>query len=240
LANFVTGFLYSLPYLGAITGTKFSIYVVMLHAIISSIFMLMIVRFRARNQEQQRLAELAMHAGRAEQEKQQREKQAQFMAMLTHELKTSLALIRFAARNALGRSQPAVRIEQAVDDMNSVIERCQQADKLERGWSFEKKNHSVVALVHECVDRLDHKERVQVSGIPDMTIFTDGALFRIILNNLLENALKYSPPGDPVVLQVKAPDSSPQLLLKLMNRVGHAGAPDKARVFEKYYRSDLA
>lgn len=103
-----------------------------------------------------------------------------------------------------------------------------------------EKNHSVVALVHECVDRLDHKERVQVSGIPDMTIFTDGALFRIILNNLLENALKYSPPGDPVVLQVKAPDSSPQLLLKLMNRVGHAGAPDKARVFEKYYRSDLA
>ena len=139
LANFVTGFLYSLPYLGAITGTKFSIYVVMLHAIISSIFMLMIVRFRARNQEQQRLAELAMHAGRAEQEMQQREKQAQFMAMLTHELKTSLALIRFAARNALGRSQPAVRIEQAVDDMNSVIERCQQADKLESGWSFEKK-----------------------------------------------------------------------------------------------------
>ena len=239
-ANFVTGFLHSMPSLGAVTGTKFSIYVVMLHAIISSIFMLMIVRFRARNQEQQRLAELAMHAGRAEQEKQQREKQAQFMAMLTHELKTSLALIRFAARNALGRSQPAVRIEQAVDDMNSVIERCQQADKLERGWSFEKKKHSLVALVQECVDRLDNKERVQVSGIPDMTIFTDGALFRIILNNLLENALKYSPPGDPVVLQVMAPDSSPQMLLKVMNRVGHSGAPDKARVFEKYYRSDLA
>ena len=73
-----------------------------------------------------------------------------------------------------------------------------------------------------------------------MTIFTDGALFKIILNNLLENALKYSPPGDPVVLQVMAPDSSPQMLLKVMNRVGHSGAPDKARVFEKYYRSDLA
>ena len=239
-ANFVSGFLHSLPSLGVIRGTEFAIYVVMLPAIISSIFMLMIVRFRARSQDQQRLADLAIHVGRAEQEKQQREKQAQFMAMLTHELKTSLALIRFAARNALGMSQTAVRIEQAVDEMNSVIERCQQADKLERGWSFEKKNHSVVALVHECLDRLDHKGRVQVSDIPHMTISTDGALFKIILNNLLENALIYSPPCDPVVLQVLARGSSPQMVLKVRNKLGRAGAPDKSKVFEKYYRNELA
>lgn len=162
------------------------------------------------------------------------------MAMLTHELKTSLALIRFASRNALGKSQSGARIEQAVDDINAVIERCQQADKLEKGWSFSKQSHSVITLVQNCLDRLEHQDRVQVSDLPNLTISTDGALFCIILHNLLENALKYSPPGDKVQLHAKVLENPARLSLVVTNRIGNAGAPDRQRVFDKYYRSERA
>lgn len=239
-ANFLSAMFTSLPSLGLMTGTQFTTYAAMLTAIVSSIFMLLIVRFRAKKQDQQRLAEIAVQVNRAEQEKQQRERQEKFMAMLTHELKTPLAVIRFAARNALGKSHSSARIERAVDDINAVIDRCQQADKLEKGWVLSKKKHSVRSLVEGCLDRLEQKDRIHISVIPNRALSTDSALFGIILSNLLENALKYSPSGDRVDLNIIVYDGTSQLCLTVKNRIGKAGAPDKEKVFKKYYRSELA
>ena len=71
-ANFLLAMLTSLPSLGLISGTKFTAYAVMLYAIVSSILMLVIVRFRAIKQDQQRLTEIALQASRAEQDESTR------------------------------------------------------------------------------------------------------------------------------------------------------------------------
>jgi len=156
----------SLPSLGLFSGSKFSAYVVMLNAVILSFIMLLMVRYRAITLDKERVMEIAAQASKAEHEKAQRERQEQFMAMLTHEIKTPLALIRFAVRNALGKGKSSERIEQAVDDINTVIERCQQVDKLEKGWVFTKQSQSIQELVGGCVDRLEQRERVHVSALP--------------------------------------------------------------------------
>jgi len=69
---------------------------------------------------------------------------------------------------------------------------------------------------------------------------TDAALFNVILNNLLENAIKYSPPADKIYVDAVTSDNASKLCLVVKNRVGKAGVPDKAQVFKKYYRSELA
>lgn len=230
----------SLPSLGLIDGSKFSAYTVMLNAVVSSLIMLLLVRYRAIKLDNERVLEIAVQASKTQHEKLQRERQEQFMAMLTHELKTPLALIRFAVRTALGSSKSAARIDQAVDDINAVIDRCQQVDKLEKGWEFLKESHSVQALIQGCLQRIHRPDRIVTSAIPDVALVTDAALFSVIVNNLIENALKYAPSTEWVYVDVQRLDTNHTLAITVRNKVGKAGAPDAAKVFRKYYRSEKA
>ena len=228
----------SLPSLGLLSGSKFSAYAVMLNAVILSFIMLLMVRYRAIKQDNERVMEIAVQVSKTEHEKAQRERQEQFMAMLTHEIKTPLALIRFAVRTAMGKNNSSSRIDRAVDDINAVIERCQQVDKLEKGWQFIKAQQDMAALVSECIERVEDAGRVVLVPVPHITITTDEALFKVTLNNLLENAIKYAAPDTPVGVQVlKQADHA---CVRVRNAIGKAGVPDPQQVFTKYYRSELA
>jgi signal transduction histidine kinase len=70
---------------------------------------------------------------------------------------------------------------------------------------------------------------------------TDLKLLRVILANLIENALKYGAKDAPVQVSV-AIESAPSaaVVVTVSNAVGRAGRPDPERVFEKYYRSPQA
>jgi signal transduction histidine kinase len=65
---------------------------------------------------------------------------------------------------------------------------------------------------------------------------------KLILNNLLSNALKYSPPDSLVELQVcgRENDRSKQIDISVTNEVGPAGVPDPSRLFERFYRAESA
>jgi signal transduction histidine kinase len=85
-------------------------------------------------------AENQAHAMRqeAELEKQSKEAKDRLMVMLLHEIKNPLAVVQVAAaslsRSAQSTGPEARRlrnIQLAIDDMNAVIERCLQADRLE-------------------------------------------------------------------------------------------------------------
>lgn len=221
-------------------ATKFSPYVFMLNACFSSLLMLLLIRHRAIKLDQERLLQITVKDTKYEQEKLRREKQEQFMAMLTHELKTPLSLIRFAVSTALGKSKVSKQINQAVEDINSVIERCQQVDKLDKGWPLNKEMKNLRLIIYECIERLNCDDRVSVLAVPDVEVLLDVKLFNVIMNNLLENALKYSPKNELIYLEITTSQMQPNFIFTLKNKVGRAGIPDRSRIFEKYYRSEYA
>lgn len=237
LIAFVFSFL---PHFVSSEATKISPYVFMLNACFSSLLMMLLIRHRAIKLDQERLLQIAIKDTKYEQEKVRREKQEKFMAMLTHELKTPLSLIRFAVSTALGKSKVSNQVNQAVEDINSVIERCQQADKLDKGLQLNKEMKNLRLIINECLERLNCKDRVSVLALPDIEVFIDVKLFNVIINNLLENALKYSPKDELVYLEITTSQMQPNFILTLKNKVGRAGIPDKNRIFEKYYRSEYA
>lgn len=175
--------------------------------------------------------------------------QSQFMAMLMHELKTPLYIIQVATTSLsrhMADSHPDAKrldnIARAADDINFIIDRCVQADKLDQSdLTVHKTPVSLKTLLSE-VKHIKGHERVAFTGIDQAKVATDYQYARIILINLVTNALKYSPPGSPVQLSVQEATlmNEQGLTLRVTNAIASAGRPDPDKVFTRYYRAEGA
>ena len=169
------------------------------------------------------------------------------LGMIMHEMKNPLASIRLASEllssgrvdSKQEQAQRFRNIQDAVDGIDAVLNRCIDVDRLERG---------VLAEVREPEDVADllsqwltlHRQRGRIlAALPEqLDARVDARLLLLMLGNLTDNALKYSPPDQPVALRVQREPS--QLAMEVRNRVGRAGWPDPDRLFQKYYRAPAA
>ena len=185
----------------------------------------------------------------AETEKVRRGVHARFTAMLAQEVRTPLATIQLAAaslgRGLMNDSDKSPRIDsinQAVDDLNSIVERCVQVDQFERGEAaIDQRKFAVKNLVEDLRNLLD-ADRISLLDRPMVTVTSDYLALRIILMNLLSNALKYSPPNSKVEVDI---ETTPRrgvkaLRIAVSNVIGAAGKPDPALLFSRYYRAEAA
>jgi signal transduction histidine kinase len=74
--------------------------------------------------------------------------------------------------------------------------------------------------------------------ISQPTVRGDPVFLGVILSNLLENALKYSPAGSKVTVTLDARQG--EAILVFENEQGDAGMPNPEMVFKRHYRSDGA
>jgi len=64
----------------------------------------------------------------------------------------------------------------------------------------------------------------------------DPVLMERVVGNLLENALKYSPPGSPIALTARRANATAELVVA--DRGPGIPAPERERIFERFYRAD--
>lgn len=176
-----------------------------------------------------------------------------FLGMLLHELKNPLASIRLAVLNLLrhgDKLDPAQltrlqHIQVAAQGMDTVLDRCRQVDRLESGvWATKHTEVDLAELVAQEVAAHPEGDRVTLTAPSSCAACIDVQGFQIVLGNLLDNALGYSPPGSQIDLQLQsqASDERPGrwVCVRVGNPVGKAGLPDAERVFSKYYRAEGA
>ena len=198
--------------------------------------------------EGQRLARAAAEVQYSE-TKKRLDQQSEFIAMLVHEFKTPLYTIQLAATSLSNRQgmrdEEARRfnnILRAADDLNFIIERCAQVDQIEQGQlPLLPTQVHLDTLLNE-TRPVQGSERLVLSGPKGLRLVTDYQYLRIIVLNLVTNALKYSPPDSPVQVSLEplTEGGKALVLLKISNALGNAGAPDPARVFNRYYRGEGA
>ena len=110
-----------------------------------------------------------------------------------------------------------------------------------------------IQLQHwDVVELIDHVleqnktfgERVALSSTGAVkTIRTDYECFHTVLTNLLDNAVRYSEPDQPIDLII---DTETNMLgtagvaITVCNKPGVASWPDADKIFQKYYRSSGA
>jgi PAS domain S-box-containing protein len=186
-----------------------------------------------------------------EKERENSVEKSNFLAMLTHELKSPLATIEMATGNIQRSHKPEIialslkHIQTAAYDMSVITERCLQADKLEQA-------NSIINLTTFPIEVLINDRRIQGQwlnsedatrlqvAIHSLLITSDEFLCRMIVSNLIENALKYSPAKSDIFISAIMDDDKKGVLISIANQVGKAGKPDAIKVFQKYYRNPNA
>jgi signal transduction histidine kinase len=207
---------------------------------------------RDRSQSQQLLQqqiEKAVSEAQMQEQSKRLATQAQFLAMLMHEVKTPLSIIQFAVASMLRNRPPSSadaqrldNIARAADDLNFIIDQCMEAEKVEQSDVPAKKTPvSLSSLISE-MKQIPGYERVTLIGFDRIMVLTDFQYARIILSNLVTNALKYSWPESSVQLTVEPVHlgSTSGMNLRVSNTIGSAGRPDPLQVFTRYYRAEGA
>ncbi|MFZ9315357.1 MAG: sensor histidine kinase [Burkholderiaceae bacterium] len=236
----------ALPALGILPGAEISLYIVLFYSLTSGCLMVSVLYYRGLILLRGQTA-LAAEAGnqklRAEQERKSRLERERLLAMLGHELKTPLATVRMLLMDREIPEKTAQRIQSSITDMAQVVERTVQTSQVEDG-AIEARmaDCEIVTLLSEVVNTLSDRARLEIVRAEGLALKTrtDPYLLQVILRNLLDNALKYSAPDTPVRIVIDSVNAANRWSITVSNRPGHAGWPDRQRVFEKYYRSPTA
>lgn len=180
--------------------------------------------------------------------------QRQFVAMLSHEFRTPLAIIDTAAQRLdmrLEKTQPELtprigKIRRAVQRLLNLLENCLASERL-NGPGLELRLEEVDLRAYLAGDYAEsalagaQRIRLELPG-EAVRVRCDRHLFDIALSNLVDNALKYSPDDRPVHIRLRPEASAgvPPGMVAIEVRDQGAGIrpEDRERVFERFFRSE--
>lgn len=198
-------------------------------------------RTRALEESQRRLV------ANLERERQLRQEQRNFLSMVSHEFKTPMSIILASVSTMsecrLDEEETAEEmgnIFTAVARMQGLVEKCLSDAWLDQASIvLDIATLDLTALLGDLLaaQRITHEERAYTltnEGTP-RPIHGDDMLLRMMFANVLENAAKYSPPGTPVAVAVRWMDG--QVQVSFADRGDPITPDDRARIFEKFYRS---
>ena len=173
-------------------------------------------------------------------QQQRSQEQAKFLGMLAHEFKTPLSIIKMVAGSGQLDTKSLNYSEEAIRNIDALLEKCLQAEALvDAGTISQPVVVDVAALAHDVVTLSECSTQVALDSSGLTEIRSDPTLVRVVLANLVDNALKYGKPGAAVQLTVQA-STSQEVRVRVTSVVGPAGVPDPERVFDKYYRAATA
>ena len=214
--------------------------VVFLHAAISTVTLFAILTIRARQRDllaQQSFVQYEIKERELRQESERRAEKERFLSMLIHELRNPLSVIRLMTSESSSNGRA---VHKAALEMAQIIERVEQSETLENASAQSRKTRlNLGSVLREIAMEHSASPRLDVDAPVDLTVETDGDLFRSIVRNLLDNAGKYSPEASRIniVVVCRPFDGNDGVQLSVLSEVGDAGAPDVERLFTKYYRS---
>ncbi|PYO36276.1 MAG: hypothetical protein DMD37_00445 [Gemmatimonadetes bacterium] len=179
------------------------------------------------------------------------EQMRRFMADAAHELRTPITLLRTRTEVALGQDREAARdaatlraIEQETARLGEIVGdllTLARADAGERSVAQAAVYlDDVAADAVEAVRTLAEQKRVAVAvgRFEEARVTGDPALVRQLLVIVLDNAVKFTPAGGRVTLDVAAEDGRATVVVA---DTGIGIPPEQLpRVFERFYRGDPA
>ena len=169
----------------------------------------------------------------------------EFVANLVHELKTPITSLRLSAESLLGDPSPkdrhrfAERLVKEADLLSKIIDNLRQLGEIEaRTMAMETTQFDLGELVQESVTRLGLDRPVNTEIPESLSVTSDRPKLVQALDNLLDNAAKFSPPGSAI--DVTAELAGEEVRLSVRDRGPGISPEHWSRVFERFYKVDRA
>jgi two-component system sensor histidine kinase KdpD len=192
-------------------------------------------------------ARSAEAASRAEVSRQSEELKSTLLDAIAHEFKTPLTSIKAAASGL--RSHPSATqaesaellsvVEEESDRLDRLVTEAIQMARIEAGSVHlqlgpVRLEHIAKGAVNDLGDRTSDRVRVAIPpGTPEA--LADGQLLGLVVRHLLDNALKYSPPGSPI--ELSAETKGDRVVVQVSDRGPGVAEKDRNRVFDKFFRA---
>lgn len=173
------------------------------------------------------------------------QEQQNFMMAITHELKTPIAVAKLnletMQKRKLDENQQQRLIYNTISETNRLDTLCNNmliSSQIEAGgYRFVKEEIDLGKLVHTCTEEFitRYPNRTINKNIEKEIFITgDPMLLQIAVNNLIENALKYSPKDMPVGINLELNDTVAEL--QVTDNGPGIEDDEKQKVFAKFYR----
>ena len=172
-----------------------------------------------------------------------------FVANLSHELKTPIGGIAALADTMIGEKDPQVieRLTARIVDesyrLSRIVDDLLDLSRIEFGGAEDWEPVAISDVVNEVVARMQHESKragvtVEAKAPAGVNVVGDRMQLVSALQNLVSNAIKYSGDGKKVLVEVQATAELVSILV-VDQGIGIA-ARDHQRIFERFYRVDRA
>jgi len=181
--------------------------------------------------------------------KQEEKRKNDFVAMVSHELKTPLTSILLYVQLLVKKStniddpsflSMSTKIEAYVKRMVSMITDYLGLSRIEEGKIDIRKTHfALKPLADEVMEEahlISSKHTLEIVGCETVEVYADREKMRQILINLVSNAVKYSPSGGSVTLGWES--TSDKLRIYVKDEGMGITPGDQTKLFQRFYRVD--
>lgn len=170
------------------------------------------------------------------------------LGLISHELRTPLTTLLGNARllrrhgetlSTEDRLTVAADLETDAARLDAVIANMLILSRLNVGETVESEPLRVPTLTHEVVHDFETRQggrKIQVICPEDLPLGLGNAThFRQVLGNLLSNAHKYSPPGCPILVELRKQDGA--IEISVTDQGQGLTDEDRSRIFDAFFRS---
>lgn len=179
-------------------------------------------------------------------ERKLHEQQKNFLLSVTHELKSPLASIKLYLQTILKRNLDKAQTHtflnnslKDIERLDDLVENMLIATRIENhSYSFPKEKFNFSELVEKVAERLQihtcSTQIIKTDVEPEVLITGDKFALSLVVSNLIENAVKYSPPCAEVEARLYRKDAV--IVFEVADKGIGIKDEEKLRIFEKFYR----
>jgi two-component system sensor histidine kinase KdpD len=205
-----------------------------LHALLN---LVAIAMERVRNEEA---------ASRAEAARQNEEFKSTLLDAIAHEFKTPLTSIKAASTSLVSDATLSAHLRELVtiideetDRLSQLVTEAVRMSQIDAGTvRIDRAPLQVAELVERVLDQFRTRtegREIQVRFDDHLpAVMADRDLMALVLRQLLDNALKYSPPGSPIKITGESKDG--RVVLRIHDQGPGIPLRERDRIFEKFYR----
>ncbi len=180
-------------------------------------------------------------------------KQRAFVSSVTHELRSPLACLQLSfetlQRNDLPeplRKQLLTMVEDDIERLSSLVDRILISAQLDQRIFSRNQAAEPIKIsefIYKNIEQAKHLdkallERTRVQCNESLSVRLPKAMLNLILGNLLENAIKFSPEKSPI--EISANIDQNQLFLVVKDHGFGLSPKEKRKIFRMFYRSTTA